>query len=318
MTYNHARFIAKALDSALMQNCDFNYEILISEDCSTDGTREIVVDYQKKFPEKIRLLLSEKNVHSNEVVSRGIHAAKGNYIALLDGDDYWTSPEKLQRQVAFLDAHPECSMCFHNAQVLHEETHQNLRNWTPSNQKQISTLDDLWLGNFIATCSTMFRNGLIHRIPDWYHSFFPITDWPLYILLAEHGSIGYINEVMGAYRHHPGGLYSPYNEKQKQEKTLDFYKRINRYLNWKYDKIISIAISVYFYEWAEEYKKRNNIARAIECFNAYLKSKPFNNLISIKKATRFGLRLYLSYVVNWFSKKEIRKNKIITTHSHKK
>jgi len=294
MTYNHASFIAQALDSVLMQEINFDYEILISEDCSTDGTREIVIDYQKKIPGKIRLLLSEQNIHSNAVVARGIHAAKGKYIALLDGDDYWTSPHKLQKQVDFLDNHSECSMCFHNAQVFYEDGSQEPWNWTPANQKEFSTLEDLWMGNFIATCSTMFRKGLFGDVPDWYDSFFPITDWPLYILNAEHGTIGYINEVMGAYRYHNGGLYSPYSEKRKQEKTLDFYKKINKFLNFKYDDNIKTAISVFFYEWAEEYKKREDLERAIDCFNIYLTTgKPINKFISLKKAIRLGLRLYL-------------------------
>jgi glycosyltransferase involved in cell wall biosynthesis len=176
MTYNHAGFIAQALESALMQQVNFAYEVLISEDCSTDGTREIVLDFQKRHPDKIRLLLSKQNLHSNEIVVRGIEAAQGPYIALLDGDDYWTSPHKLQKQADFLDAYPECAFCFHNATVIHEDGSKPPRNWTPANQKEFSTLEDIWLGNFIATCSTMFRRGLF-GIPDWY-------DAPYYRLAA--------------------------------------------------------------------------------------------------------------------------------------
>jgi glycosyltransferase involved in cell wall biosynthesis len=305
MTYNHAKFISKAIDSALMQETGFNYEIIVSEDCSTDGTRNIVLDYHQRFPGKIRLLLSDQNIHTNAVVTRGINAAKGKYIALLDGDDYWTSPDKLQKQADFLDSHSECSMCFHNAQAFNEDSNQQPWNWTAPNQKEFSTLDDLWGGNFIATCSTMFRNNLFEKIPDWYDSFFPITDWPLYILIAEHGKIGYINEVMGAYRLHSGGLYSPYSEKQKLKKTLDFYRRINKFMNFKYDKIINTAISVFFYEWAEEYKKRKNFRSAIECFNVYLSAKPVNVRISLKKAIKLGMKLYVFHGFTFlFSKKK--------------
>jgi hypothetical protein len=90
----------------------------------------------------------------------------------------------------------------------------------------VTTLEDLWLGNFIATCSTMFRRGLIKEMPDWYDGFFPITDWPLHLLNAEHGRIGYINEVMGVYRHHRGGYYSPLSQRQKLMKRL-VYRRMN-------------------------------------------------------------------------------------------
>src|SRR5512133_2186068 len=103
MTYNHEKFIQQALDSVAMQETNFEYEILISEDCSTDRTRQVVLEFQGEHPDKVRLLLSEKNIHSNEVVVRGICAACGEYIAMLDGDDYWTSPNKLQKQADFLD-----------------------------------------------------------------------------------------------------------------------------------------------------------------------------------------------------------------------
>ena len=303
MTYNHARFISKALDSVLMQKTNFPFEILVSEDCSTDGTREIVQAYHQRFPEKISLLLSEKNVHTNEIVSRGIHAAQGKYIALLDGDDYWLSSDKLQKQANFLDNHLECSMCFHNAQAFNEDNKQEQWNWTSSEQKEFSTLQDLWRGNFIATCSTMFRNHLIEKIPDWYNSFFPITDWPLYILLAEHGQIGYINETLGAYRLHAGGLYSPYTVKQKLSKTLDFYRRINKFLNLKYNNNIKTAISIYFYEWTEEYFKRKEYKNAMDCFKIYLSGKPFNAQISSKNAIKMGLKLCALNGVNYFTRK---------------
>jgi glycosyltransferase involved in cell wall biosynthesis len=292
MTYNHANFIAQALESVLMQRVNFAYEILISEDCSTDGTREIVVEFQKRYPDKIRLLLSEQNVHSNAVVVRGIQHAKGQYIALLDGDDYWTSAHKLQKQVDFLDTHPECAVCFHNAAVIHEDGSRPPHNWTPADQKEVSTLEDIWLGNFIATCSTMFRRGLFGQIPDWYDALFPITDWPLHILNAEHGMIGYLNEVMGVYRHHSGGLYSPFSEARKLEETLKFYKVMNRNLNYKYDRLIHIAISKYFFEWAEEYVSRGDLERAKVCFKRCLSGRPVNKFVSLKQLLVLGLRLY--------------------------
>ncbi|GAB4374198.1 MAG: glycosyltransferase [Elainellaceae cyanobacterium] len=298
MTYNHINFIAQALDSVLMQQVDFDYEILISEDCSTDGTRAVVTDYQRRFPEKIRLLLSEQNIRSNQVVVRGIRAAKGDYIALLDGDDYWISPEKLQKQVEYLERHPECSMCFHNAKVVYEDASRDSWNWTPAHQKEISTLDDLWMGNFIATCSTMLRREPLEDIPDWYDAFFPITDWPLYILSAEHGKIGYINEVMGVYKYHSGGLYSPFSEAQKLEQTLAFYQTINANLNFKYDKIIKTAISKYFFEWAEEYEKRGLPEQGKACFQRYLSSQPINPFIPISHALKVWLKLYLPQLVN--------------------
>lgn len=298
MTYNHARFIAQALESVLMQKVNFQYEILISEDCSTDGTREIVVDFHKRFPAKIRLLLSEQNLHSNEIVVRGIQSAQGQYIALLDGDDYWTSCSKLQKQVDFLDVHPECALCFHNAQVVHEDESKKPWNWTPAHQKEFSTLEDMWTGNFIATCSTMFRRGLLGEVPSWYNSMFPITDWPLHILNAEHGTIGYINEVMGVYRYHKGGLYSPLSETRRQEEMLKFYRIMNRNLNYKYDKMIKTALSGYFFWCAEEYLSKGNMKKARTCFKTCLTGRPVNKFISAKQLFIMWLRLYKPQVLS--------------------
>jgi glycosyltransferase involved in cell wall biosynthesis len=272
-----------------MQKTSFDYEIMISEDCSTDRTREIAIGFQKAHPDKIRLLLSEKNIRSNQIVVRGIKAARGEYVALLDGDDYWTSPDKLQRQADFLDGHPECSMCFHNARIFHETDSREGRNWTPPGHKEISTLEDIWMGNFIATCSTMFRRDAMTEIPAWYDDMFPITDWPLHILHAERGHIGYIDEVMGMYRYHPGGYYSPFSETQKQQETLKFYRTMDRNLNYRYNKLVNIAISRYFFEWAEEYRSRGDLVKMRACLKTCLSGSPLNPVIPKKKLLRMWL-----------------------------
>lgn len=101
ITYNHEKFIAQAIDSILMQQVNFDYEIVIGEDCSTDGTRAIVIQYQKEYPDKIRLLLPEENLGMHKNFVQTFRACQGEYIALLEGDDYWTSPRKLQKQVDF-------------------------------------------------------------------------------------------------------------------------------------------------------------------------------------------------------------------------
>ena len=113
ITYNHEKFIRKTLDSVLMQKVNFQYEIVIGEDCSTDNTKKILLEYQNKHPGKIRLLLAENNQGLVRNFMQTYRACKGEYIATLDGDDYWISSRKLQKQVDFLDRHGDFSMCFH-------------------------------------------------------------------------------------------------------------------------------------------------------------------------------------------------------------
>jgi glycosyltransferase involved in cell wall biosynthesis len=293
MTYNHAEFIRQAIDSALAQVTNFAQEILISEDCSTDRTRQIVEDYHRRHPDRIRLILSEQNVRSNEVVARGIRAAKGAYVALLDGDDYWLGTDKLQRQADFLDAHAECSMCFHNARV-EPENESEPWNWTPANQPAFSTLDDILRGNFIATCSTMFRRGLF-EVPRWYNDFFPLTDWPLHILNAEQGHIGYLNDVMGVYRHHAGGLYSVHSEERKLAETLRFYQKINECLDHRLESKIEPALFQFFIEWVEEFANRGDMVLAKQCMAKARQGRPFRRLSSARRYLRNWLRLHLIF-----------------------
>ena len=226
MTYNHAPYIRQALDSALAQRFDGTMEILVSEDCSTDGTREIVQEYAERRPDLLRLLLSERNLRSNEVVARGFRAARGRYLALLDGDDFWTDPEKLQLQADLLDSEPGVALCFHNVEVVGPDTGSERSFWNRADQPARATLQDLLAGNFLATSSVMYRRGLVEALPGWYEDFFPVTDWPLHVFYAEHGEIAYLDCALGAYRLHEGGWFSGRSEQEKLRLNADFYRRM--------------------------------------------------------------------------------------------
>jgi glycosyltransferase involved in cell wall biosynthesis len=300
MTYNHQRFIRQAIDSVLMQELEYPFEVLISEDCSTDGTREIVQEYAARHPGRIRLLLSEQNLHSNVVVARGIQAAQGEYIALLDGDDYWLSPLKLQKQVAFLDEHPECTVCFHQALVHHDAGDRPDWYWTPKNHKPFSNLNDIWMGNFIATCSTVFRNRAMGELPEWYSSF-PITDWPLHILNAEHGLIGYIDEVLGVYRYHSGGAYSGFSQAQKNDETYRLYHLFNTLFEYRHDRLIKAGMFEYFIDWADEYVSRGDFAKARSCFSRSLEGRPSSAIRGGKKLLKVWLKMHLPALRRYIS-----------------
>jgi glycosyltransferase involved in cell wall biosynthesis len=249
IAYNVAPYLAQALDSALMQATDFDYEIVVGEDCSTDQTRAILLDYARRHS-RIRALLRERNLGMNRNFIETLGAVRGEFVALLDGDDYWTAPHKLQRQVDFLRTRPDCSICFHNALVLYEDgsiaphpfhmpqpTHR-LSHHVP---KPVSTLDDLAGGNFMQTCSVVFRAGLHGTLPDWYATM-PTFDWPLHLLNAEHGDIGYLDEVMGVYRVRPGSFWSTdmalYRRIEDVESMIRAYRTVNRYTGYRFDRKI--------------------------------------------------------------------------------
>jgi glycosyltransferase involved in cell wall biosynthesis len=256
-TYNHEKFIAQAINSVLRQKTDFEYEVVIIEDCSTDSTRDIVVDYREKHPDRIRLALAEQNYNDNRAWAREMANVRSEYLAFLDGDDYWTSPHKLQKQVDFLDSHPECSICCHNATAFYEDGSQQPYDFNPVDQKELSTLDDLWNGNFVAGCSAMLRSGMVRQFPDWFYTL-KWADWALYILWAHHGKIGYINEIMGAYRIHNSGLWSGLSEVQQLAQVIEFYERMNANLDFKHEKIIKAMISKHYYDLAMVYEKKGD------------------------------------------------------------
>jgi glycosyltransferase involved in cell wall biosynthesis len=265
VTYNHARFVRQALDSAIAQRLPQPFEILVSEDCSTDGTREIVQEYAERHPHLVRLLLSERNLHSNEVVARGVRAARGRYVAVLDGDDYWTSDDKLGAQVAFLDVRPDVTICFHNVQVVDEHSQSTGRLWNAPGQPEVSGLHELLRGNFIATSSVVYRRAAIAEVPAWYNRFFPVTDWPLHVLYAREGRIGYLDRTLGAYRLHSGGLFSTLGERAKREANADFYRRLRACSSRALAAEVARGQRDYFLGWAEEFRRRGDRRMLLRC-----------------------------------------------------
>ncbi|MEH2228728.1 MAG: glycosyltransferase [Nostoc sp.] len=243
ITYNHEKFIAKAIESVLMQQVNFEYELVIGEDCSTDTTRQIAIDYQKRYPDNIRLLLPNNNLGMNQNLANTFYACKGQYIAILEADDYWISPYKLQRQVDFLDEHPEYAICFHNAIIFWEDNRQPPGLFRHK-QKETSSIEDLLIENFIPTASVMYRNGLIKNFPQWFYEL-SMGDWVIHILNAQYGNIGYINEVMSAYRLHTQGVWTSKSDEQRLPAIIQMFSNIKEYLDIKYQATIDKSINYY-------------------------------------------------------------------------
>jgi glycosyltransferase involved in cell wall biosynthesis len=264
LTYNHEKYIAEALNSVLMQETSFKSDIVVIEDCSTDSTRDIVLDFQARFPDKVRLRLSEHNKDAFLAFPRVIESAQGKYVALLDGDDYWSSPFKLQRQAEFLDNHPECALCHHNVIELYKDGSREPHPHHPPSQKEISTLEDLWEMNFMATCSVMLRRDPVDNLPKWFMDL-PWGDWGLFALAARKGNIGYLNEVMGVHRVHDAGLWSGLNNIQRHEQVIKFYKVMDKGLEFAYHEKIRVRLAEEYYHLAFQYERNGNLANASKC-----------------------------------------------------
>jgi len=263
-TYNHENFIAEAINNVLMQEVNFDYEVTIIEDCSTDKTRDIAVDFRNRYPEKIHLVLAERNRNDNSAWRQVISTASSCYLALLDGDDYWTSTLKLQKQVDFMEAHPDCSICFHNVTAVYEDSSALPYTFNSAEQKTILTIDDLWIGNVIAGCSSILRRDAIEEIPEWFVKV-KRADWALYILAAHHGNIVYLDEVMGVYRIHDRGLWSGMDETEQNEETIQFYEEINVNLRLRYNEIIEPLLAENYWKLARLYEDIGKLEKAALC-----------------------------------------------------
>jgi glycosyltransferase involved in cell wall biosynthesis len=230
VTYNHEHFIARALESALSQKVNFSYKIFIGDDCSTDKTSEICRSYAEKYPDKIELLVYPENIgaHNNGVETYYRSFQSGaRYIALLEGDDAWLDEEKLQKQVDFLETHPEYAGCFHNTEERYENDDLNASflycNFPTA--RSIS-FENLSIGNIVPTCSIVFRNNPAFRFPDWYFEL-KMGDWPLHLLNTSNGDYWYIPKVMGIHRLHKNSVW-----------MLQDADRINQYITEAFDIMI--------------------------------------------------------------------------------
>lgn len=221
ITYNHEKYIAQAIDSVLMQKTNFDFEIVIGEDCSTDRTREIVLEYKAKYPDKIRLLLQPVNKGANQNWIETYRACTGKYIALLEGDDYWTDPYKLQKQVDILEAHPEYSMCFTARNVVDSEDKILRDEHYPD---KIYTTKDVVEGFIPSTQTIVLRNYLdLTKFLQKNHNH-PSGDRLVAYYCSLMGPIYYMDEITACYRESGEGVWSSFDYWQKREKRFERFR----------------------------------------------------------------------------------------------
>jgi glycosyltransferase involved in cell wall biosynthesis len=235
-TYNHEAFIARALDSILEQQQAPDFEIVVGEDGSTDGTRHIVQRYMDRHAGRIRLLPAGQNLGYVKNFDRTLKACTGDYIAIFDGDDIML-PGKLHRQAAFLDKHPEFVMCGHDVRAFDDETGKTLRMIAPPVHKTFYTIEDLIIhGSFFANCSKMFRRaafppeGIDHRIKV-------IADWYITLMIVDKGKIGYLHELLAEYRVHPASIMQTLKGKQDFSDKMFILDKLDQKYPGKYQRL---------------------------------------------------------------------------------
>lgn len=266
--YNHEKYLRKCLDGFINQKTNFKFEVLIHDDASTDNSATIIREYEKRYPDIIKPIYQKENQYSKGVKISFIYQyprAKGKYIALCEGDDYWCDDNKLQTQVEYLETHDNCSMCFHSTKMINCKTDEECIQ-SAYKKNCIAPTSDIIIGGgmFVPTASIVFRKKYICEIPDYFYKA-DVGDYPLQIHLASKGDVYFFSKAMSVYRYDREGswterhLNQSIEEKKKHWRVeCEWLEDFNKETSYQYTKAVANQILVYqylFYDHGEKNKK---------------------------------------------------------------
>lgn len=245
-TFNHQEYIRRCIDSILEQRCPFPIEILVLDDASTDSTQEIILSYSAKFPKIIKPFLQLENLYSQlkKGMPKLIENAHGAYIAYCDGDDYWTDPEKLVKQVTFLEANPSFVLTFHNTINVDQSGLVISEPYAPNDGKYEFSMEELIVrpSNWLFLGTLLFRNVPIAFPPEY--NLMPNGDNFIPMLLAAFGGAKYQPEIGPlAYRQHDAGAYSAKTNDERTRMHIQTYLQIASYYIRKNELVIAQKIA---------------------------------------------------------------------------
>ena len=246
IAYNLENYIGEAIDSVLAQKVNFRYELIIGEDCSTDNTLQIAMEYQSRYPDRIKVLKREKNLGLTPNCIDTHNHCQGKYIALLDGDDYWTDENKLQMQVDFMESHPEYSGCAHQSSIVRGDATNFVRLFGPQNDMDLS-VDDMITHRKFHTSSLLYKREIWQKcggIPAGISS----NERAIYPMVAIFGPVHYMKENMCVYRLAPTGLNSKITcqELETDLLMLPWLKKIdNKFPTNKFRSFLHLCMYTY-------------------------------------------------------------------------
>ena len=287
-TFNLEKYIRQTIESCLNQETDFEYNIVISDDGSTDSTTSIIESFINKYPNKINLIKSD-HIGKMPNFIRSLKAANGKYIALCDGDDYWTDSLKLQKQVDFLEKNLDFSACYTNSLVLDEVTGDQKiaknRLWDVATTHELLDHNDFNPDGIAMspghTSTFMFRNFLIDKYPEWMYGDI-MTDFPLYMIVSTFGKAKFLNEITSVYRHHPQGISTlNYSFEKNNKMRIHVLKCVNEYLEFKYRKKINYIISRHYVKLFKYYLSKKKYFTALFVSMKIVLHNPF--ILFLKK-----------------------------------
>jgi len=246
ITYNHEPYIADTIEGVLMQKTNFPLELVIGEDCSTDRTREICIKYKEKYP-GIKLNLPERNLGAIPNFILNLKACTGKYIALCEGDDYWTDPLKLQKQVDFLESNPDYSLCYHNALIKYEGVKGKDKLFCDNTHEGTMDIQNVIKGVGMPTASMLFRTEAL-EIPEWLKHIYN-GDYALQLILANKGKVKYLDKIMSVYRIQPGGLNSTMKNAIIQQRIIELMNYFNIHTSFRYKDLVDHKTNMIFKDY---------------------------------------------------------------------
>lgn len=255
ITYNHEKYIAKAIEGFLKQIVNFNIEIIIGDDCSTDNTKKIIESYMKKNVGKITMISHRKNIGGKKNLNSVFKASKGKYIAICEGDDYWIDPFKLQKQVDYIMANEKCKLVCSNCYILNDRSKKITKN--KECKSGIYKIEDVIKGGggFIPTASILYEKAIMDNPPQFYLES-NIADYPLQMILASKGDIFFLDDFTSVYRTEVEGSWTSANMRVQDKKNLVAKKQevinilngFNIFTQYRYEKeIIEVKLPLEFH-----------------------------------------------------------------------
>ena len=270
ITYNQEKYIEQAIESILMQKTDFTFQIIISDDCSTDETPDIIKKYSEKYPDKIKAFFQEKNLGPEKNYLFCFSQAKTKYVVINDGDDYFLSPDKLQKQVDFLENNPEYTICFHPVKKIYEDTGKTEYFPTFKMIRKGLNFNTLLNKNYIQTNSAMYR-WLFNKenIKDYLPEDLLPGDWYIHLLHAKAGKIKMLKDVMSVYRVNSQGIWFNQRMLKYGIKIIKFYVSVWENLTGKNIEYFNKRLLPAFKNIIDNYYETGNIEKQAEIKNTY-------------------------------------------------
>jgi glycosyltransferase involved in cell wall biosynthesis len=240
ITYNQENYISKAIDGFLIQNLPLEYEIILADDNSKDNTVSIVKELLKN--NNLKVLETKENVGISKNYKRGFAACTGDYIAVLEGDDYWVNPNRIQKHLEFLDNHQECVLSM-NRLIKFNETSEDfkIQPWNQDYDYQYFTSKEIAIENRLGNLSAcVFRNSELKKLnPKIYN--LSIADWMLSLALSKFGFIAVLKDATSVYRVHNKGEWSKLDQNKKLEQTIKSIDIYDKFFNYQYKKEFNIC-----------------------------------------------------------------------------